>query len=199
MQARALTPNEVEAIRAQLAGSRDRYAPRDAGLFEVGVNCGLRISEALALNIGQVLQHGRVVDRLELTRTKGGKHRAVPLNGKAKAALATLITWKQAHGERMESDAPVFVSRHGQRLVRRQAHNRLKTVFTATGLAGKVATHSMRRTFGTLLHDRGAHIREIQELMGHSSVSMTQRYIEVTDAKLTRAVALLDGHASFPK
>ena len=99
----------------------------------------------------------------------------------------------------MESDAPLFVSRHGQRLVRRQAHNRLKTVYAACGLSGKVVTHSMRRTFGTLLHDRGAHIREIQELMGHSSISTTQRYIEVTEAKLSRAVALLDGDASFSK
>lgn len=201
MQARALTLPEIEAIRAHFSNwlETDPLAARDRALFEVGVNAGLRISEALALNVGQVVQHGRVVDRLELTRTKGDKPRAVPLNSSAKTALADFTTWKQAHGERMEPDAPVFVSRHGQRLVRSQAHNRLKLVYAACGLAGKVATHSMRRTFGTLLHDRGAHIREIQVLMGHSSISTTQRYIEVNEGKLSHAVRLLDGDASSTK
>ena len=83
MKSHALTPLEVEAIRAQLAGSQDHYVVRDRALFEVGLNAGLRISEALALNVGQILQHGRIVNRLELIHTKDGKHRAVPLNTKA--------------------------------------------------------------------------------------------------------------------
>jgi len=192
MRSRALTPAEIETIRRDLASSTDRYAQRDRTLFEIGINCGLRISEALALTVGQVWQHERIVDRLELTRTKGDKPRAVPLNKPAKDAISALLGVKRERGERMDDDAPLFVSRHGQRLVRRQAQNRLGRVYWSAGLAGKVTTHSLRKAFATRLHDRGVKIREIQVLLGHSSVSTTQRYIDVRDDQLVDAVAMLE-------
>lgn len=193
MRARALTVVEIENIRECFRTSTDVYAVRDAALFELCINCGLRISEALALNIHHVIRDGKLEERLELTQTKGGKHRAIPLNTKAKAAIQALLEWKQAMGQRMDEDSPLFVSRHSQRLVRSQAHNRLKTTYRACGLGGKATTHSLRKFFATQLHNRGAHIREIQELLGHSSIATTQRYIDVTDAQLSAAVALLEG------
>lgn len=193
MKARALTNTEIESIRDYFANSVDHFQMRDLALFELCLNCGLRISEALALNIHHVVQNGQMVDRLELTATKGGKHRAIPLNNKAKESITAFLEWKEFIGESLDKDSPLYISRHGQRLVRSQAHNRLKAVFAACGLSGKATTHSLRKFFATQLHDRGAHIREIQELLGHSSVSTTQRYIDVTDAKLSAAVALLDG------
>jgi len=193
MRSRALTPAEIETIRRNLANSTDHYAQRDRTLFEIGVNCGLRISEALALTVGQVWQHEHVVGRLELTRTKGDKPRAVPLNQPAKDALSALLKIKRERGERMDDDAPLFVSRNGQRLVRAQAHNRLRRVYWSAGLTGKVTTHSLRKSFATRMHDRGVKIREIQVLLGHSSVSTTQRYIDVRDDQLVDAVAMLEG------
>jgi len=65
MKARAITPQEIEAIRAYLAGSKDHYAVRDMAMFEIGINCGLRISEVLALNVSQVFQHGSPAARVQ--------------------------------------------------------------------------------------------------------------------------------------
>lgn len=193
MKARALNQEEIQQVRWRLASSEDPFSVRDAALFEIGLNCGLRISEALALTVGQVLQHGRVVERLELTVTKGDKPRAVPLNRRARETLQAMICWKQERGESLDPGWPLFYSPRGGSLSRALAHNRLKGLYARCGLGGKVTTMSMRKTFGTLLHDRGVHIREIQVLLGHASLATTQRYIEVTDANLTSAVAVLDG------
>ena len=69
----------------------------------------------------------------------------------------------------------------------------LRGVYREMKLPGKVTVHSLRRTFATVMLNRGATLREIQELLGHQSLATTQQYLSVTDAQLERAVALLEG------
>jgi site-specific recombinase XerD len=88
MQARPLTTEEIAKLRAIFENGYGPYRERDRCLFELGINAGGRISEILALTVGQVSQYGRVVERLELVETKGGRPRAIPLNSKAQEAIS---------------------------------------------------------------------------------------------------------------
>ncbi len=189
MKARSLTMEELHTIRSCL----ERRSSRDTCLFEVGVNCGLRVSELVNLDVGDVWRFDAPVSRLELTRTKGAKPRAVPLNGKAKASLSALISEKHRGGDRLDGDAPLFLNADGHRLTRRGADYVLRSIFDECRITGKVTTHSLRKTFATTMLNRGVQLRVIQVLLGHSSLATTERYLSVTDDQLSQAVGLLEG------
>ena len=192
MKARPLTPEEIARVRSYFdSGRHGRYAIRDRCIVELGLNAGLRVSELCALTVGQVWQHRRVVERLELTETKGGKHRAIPLNRTAQDAVRALIAWK-AGRERVWPEDPLFRSRKGGHLHRRQVDALWRRICRNCGITGKVTTHSWRKTFATGLADLGVRLRVIQELLGHSTIVTTQLYLSVTTQQATEAVSRLD-------
>ena len=194
MRARPLTPEEIARVRSYFdSGRHGRYTVRDRAIVELGINCGLRVSELCALKVGQVWQYGRVVDRLELTATKGGKHRAVPLNRTARAAIRELITWK-AGRERLWPEDPLFRSRKGGHLHRRRVDELWNRIRRNCRITGKVTTHSWRRTFATTLHELGVPLAVIQHLLGHSTIVTTQVYLAVTVQQAEEAVSRLDEH-----
>jgi len=192
LQARPLTLEEISALRGCFENGYGSYAERDRCLFELGINTGGRISELLALTVGQVYQYGRVADRLELVTTKGGRPRAIPLNSKAREAISAYLRWKEAQGEPLHPEAPLFRSQKGSRMTRQAAHLRLKALYQRARLQGKVTTHSLRKTFGTRLRERGVDLRVIQVLLGHKSLATTERYLGVTEPDLRVAVDRLD-------
>jgi site-specific recombinase XerD len=190
MKARALTPEELSDCRRSLVPPT---APRDRALLELGVNAGLRVSEMCALRVGDVALADLSVRRhLELTRTKGARHRRVPVNTVARAAVEAFLAWKRNRGESVMLEAPLFLSWKRRPLDRFAADHVLGELFTRAEIDGKVTTHSLRKTFATRLHERGADLRTIQDLLGHASLATTQRYLEVTDEKRERAVRLLE-------
>jgi len=191
MKARPLTPEEVARVRQYFAsGAHGRYTIRDRCIFELGINCGLRVSELCALKVGQVWQYREVVRRLELTATKGGKHRAIPLNDVARASIRELIRWK-AGRERLHPGDPLFRSQMGGPLTRQHVDWIWKRIKRACRICGKVTTHSWRKTFATSLHDLGVPLRVIQQLLGHSSLATTEAYLGVTSSQEEWAVARL--------
>ncbi|HED03313.1 MAG TPA: hypothetical protein ENI60_00890, partial [Candidatus Fraserbacteria bacterium] len=164
---------------------------RDRAIFELGINAGLRVSEICALTVGQVWQYRRIIERLELTQTKGMKPRAIPLNSAARVAVVELIGWKRRRGERLHCDDPLFRSYRGRRLTRQGVDWRWRQVRRACRLSGKVTTHSWRKTFATTLHQLGQPLGVIQKLLGHRSLATTQRYLLVTPLEEEQAVAKL--------
>ncbi len=192
MQARPLTADEIAALRGLFENGYGPYMERDQCLFELGLNAGGRISEILALTVGQVYQYGRVVERLELVTTKGRRPRAVPLNSKARRAILAYLDWKEAEGEPLNREAPLFRSRNGSRMTRQTAHLRLKALFERAQLQGKVTTHSLRKSFANTLDTRGVRLKVIKELLGHRSLSTTDRYLSVTEDELRAAVGKLE-------
>jgi site-specific recombinase XerD len=192
MQARPLTGEEIAKLRGILEDGYGPYAERDRCLFELGLNAGGRISEILALTVGQVRQYGRVVERLELVETKGGRPRAIPLNSKAKEAISAYLAWKEAQGEPVNPEAPLFRSRKGSRMTRQAAHLRLRELYRRAELQGKVTTHSLRKSFANTLDRRGVRLKVIKELLGHKSLATTDRYLSVTEEELRAAVGRLD-------
>lgn len=191
MKAKTLCPDEIQRIRDSLTHTDDPYAPRDRALFEIGLNCGLRRAEIVALNVGQVQEHDKIVARLELTETKGGKHRAVPINSHTRTILADYMAWKRDNQEALDKDAPLFVSRHGQRLGKRQASNRLQSIFRAAQIPGHATTHTLRRTFASRLNAMSFSARGIQLLLGHAHLNTTQQYLDVDEKRLEDAVEAL--------
>ena len=124
--ARALTPLEIQAVCAAFDG---KYTIRNRALFLVCSNIGARITEALNLNVGDVLQNGAVVEVLYLRRAavkgkRSGVALALPVG--ARKTVRNYLSWKRQAREPLRRDAPLFASRKGGGLTRQQAHNSSK-------------------------------------------------------------------------
>ncbi len=161
---------------------------RDRAILELLYSSGLRVSELVGLNLNQLdLDLGIV-----RVMGKGRKERIVPVGGKAiEASKAYLdergvLTGLQPGGRASgpEGEDPIFINAMGGRLTTRSVGRLVKKYTRHSGIFRKVSPHSLRHTFATHLLDAGADIREIQEMLGHSSLSTTQRYTHVSMGKL---------------
>ena len=165
----------------------------------LGVSTGGRISELLSLTIGDVYQNGKPVTDLLFDKSivKGGEiSRAVPVNVDGRAAIENLIDWHREKYKAIAPSRPLFPSRNKNGSVamnRQTAHEMLKKAFTAAGLNGKLATHSLRKSFAQRVYEESGDIYLVQELLGHRNVSTTQKYIGVnyaTARETVEAIAL---------
>ena len=188
---RPLDNDEIRRVSACFSGT---YEVRNRGLFLLGVSTGGRISELLSLQIGDVYQNDKAVTDLLFDKSivKGGEvSRAVPVNVDGRQAIDKLVEWHRDRYENTEPDRPLFPSRQRSGSVpmhRQTAHDILKTAFTAAGLNGKLATHSLRKSFAQRVYEQSGDIFLVQELLGHKSVSTTQRYLGVNYASAREAV-----------
>jgi integrase/recombinase XerC len=151
------------------AGLRDRAA------LELLYGAGLRVSELVGLDVSH-LQHESV-----RVLGKGGKQRVVPLVIKARAALERYLS--RRHELRPGGDA-LFVNRRGGRLTARSVARQLDRYALIAGARRHVHPHALRHSFATHLLDMGADLRGIQELLGHASLSTTQRYTHVSSERM---------------
>jgi integrase/recombinase XerC len=149
---------------------------RDHAILELLYSSGLRVSELVGLNGDQVdLELGIVK-----VMGKGRKERIVPVGNKA---IESLKAYLKGRGG-LEGNDPIFINALGGRLTARSVGRMIKKYSKYSGIFRKVSPHSLRHTFATHLLDAGADIREIQEMLGHSSLSTTQRYTHVSMGKL---------------
>jgi integrase/recombinase XerC len=159
----------------------DAVALRDRALVELLYGAGLRVGEALALDVRDLDLLAREVRVMG----KGRKERSVPLPEAAREALGAWLAARRRPGYQAE---PLFVSlaggRPGRRLGERAARRLLARRAAAAGVAGRVHPHRLRHSYATHLLDMGADLREIQELLGHASLSTTQRYLAVSAERL---------------
>ena len=186
---RPLSNAEIRKVANCFSGT---FAARNRGLFILGVSTGGRISELLALKVGEVWQNGKPVSDLLFDKSvvKGGEvSRAVPLNIDGRRTIEALIDWHSQRFGAIDAARPLFPSRQGDgALDRRMAHEALKTAFEAAGLNGKLATHSMRKSFAQRLYEQTNDIFAVQEMLGHKNVATTQRYLGVNYASVRDAV-----------
>ena len=174
----------ASAPRAASGASEGRSAElRDAALAELLYGAGLRVGELVALDVRDVdLTRGEV-----RVLGKGGKERVVPLPGAAREALAAWLAPRRRPGVLGE---PLFVAlraRKGEaprRLDARDVRRRLAGRALAAGLSDRVHPHRLRHSYATHLLDMGADLRAIQELLGHASLSTTQKYTAVSAERL---------------
>jgi integrase/recombinase XerC len=153
-------------------------AARDAAIVELLYASGLRVSELVGLD-------QRDLDLTDMTVRvlgKGRKERIVPFGEAAARALRAYLGYAP-------SDSPagaVFLNRRGGRLTVRSVHTIVRRRARAAGIVRRVSPHTLRHTFATHLLDSGADLRMIQELLGHSRLSTTQRYTHVGSDQLMR-------------
>ncbi len=151
---------------------------RDTALFTLLYGCGLRIAEALALDVAHAPLPGG--DAPLLVLGKGGKQRVVPVLPAVREAVAA---WLRLHPGR-QPDAPLFVGARGGRLDPGVAQRDMRHYRRLAGLPEHATPHALRHSFATHLLAGGADLRSIQELLGHASLSTTQRYTAVDAARL---------------
>ena len=154
------------------------YPERDRLLLELLYGCGLRISEAVGLD----LQDFDSTERWVRVRGKGRKERQVPYGSKAADALQAWLIVR--HSER--NPQALFLNHRGARLTDRGARNIVKFYATWAGGDSSIHPHTLRHAFATDLLSHGADLRSIQELLGHARLSTTQKYTQVSLTDLMR-------------
>jgi len=152
---------------------------RDVALFTLLYGCGLRLSEALGLNRGAA-----PVGETMIVTGKGNKQRMLPVLPVVREVVRRYLAICPL---RMGADGALFVGVRGKRLNPGVAQKRLRMLRQMLGLADSVTPHALRHSFATHLLSGGGDLREIQELLGHASLSTTQRYTEVDSENLMAA------------
>ncbi|NWF52718.1 MAG: tyrosine recombinase XerC [Nitrospirae bacterium] len=162
---------------------------RDRAILELLYSSGLRVSEISGLFIDDI----NIRDGFLKVRGKGRKERIVPIGSKAidaiKSCLAERVTLKS-------NESFLFLNRRGKRLNERGVRRIVVKYARITGISGKIGPHSLRHTFATHLLQSGADLRVIQELLGHSSLSTTQKY---THLDVTHLIDVYDKAHPFAK
>jgi integrase/recombinase XerC len=170
---RFVSPEEAREL-VEAPDTTTRLGRRDRALLEVLYGCGLRVSEAVGLNYGDIsLAEGWVK-----VLGKGSKERMAPFGPPAREALQALA---QDHSEKQPTAPgdPVFRNAAGTRLSTRSVARILVKHLTRLAIAKNLSPHGLRHSFATHLLAGGADIRTIQELLGHAELSTTQRYTHV--------------------
>jgi integrase/recombinase XerC len=158
------------------APARPSSRERDHAIVELLYASGVRVSELSGLDVDDV-DTDRCVLRV---LGKGGKERMVPFGDVARRALAAYLE------HRGTGAGPLFTNRRGGRLTVRSVHAIVRASARAAGITRRVTPHTLRHSFATHLLEGGASLRMIQELLGHSRLSTTQRYTHVDADQLMR-------------
>ncbi len=157
---------------------------RDRALLETVYSAGLRVSELVGLNDGDL----DLTQGIARVRGKGKKERLAPIGSFASKALKAWLAARQLSPKvPVGRTAPVFTNRFGTRLTTRSVARMLEKYLAETGLDNRTSPHTLRHSFATHLLDRGADIRSVQELLGHKSLVTTQIYTHVSAASLRAA------------
>lgn len=149
---------------------------RDHAILELLYSSGLRVGELVGLNLSHLDLNLGIVRVMG----KGRKERMVPIGEKALGALKVYL---EERGDPKDEE-PLFVNLRGGRLTARSVGRFIKKYTRYSGIIQRVSPHSLRHSFATHLLDAGADIREIQEMLGHASLSTTQRYTHLSVGKL---------------
>jgi len=177
-----LTVDEVFAL-LDSAGDDGPLGVRDRAILEVLYASGLRVSELVGLNMEDVDLKAHTVRVLG----KGRKERIVPVGEKACAALSTYLAKRSSLAGERNQEKAYFVNRHGGRLTARSIERLIAKYMRRCGVQKTITPHVLRHTFATHLLGAGADMRGIQELLGHSSLSTTQKYTHVGIENLMKA------------
>ena len=172
---KAITIAQMESVLAATDGDEHQQL-RDKALLELLYATGARISEAVALNVDDVLE-GDVVRLFG----KGNKQRVVPVGSYARAAIeAYLVRVRPVFSARGAATPALFLGSRGQRMSRQNAWIIIRAAADRANLGIEISPHTFRHSFATHLLAGGADVRVVQELLGHASVATTQIYTLVT-------------------
>ena len=149
---------------------------RDLLFFTVGTNCGLRISDILSLNVGDV----KGKKYIYLREKKTGKAKKLPINSKLERMFAKFTKNRQ-------SDEPLFMTKFENRLSRVTAYYTIREACKRANLEENFGTHTMRKTFGYHHYKKYKDVAMLQKIFNHSSPAMTLRYIGIEQEEINKS------------
>ena len=180
----------VEDITAIIEGPGHRsgvYGARDRAVLEVLYGAGLRVSECVGLDLADLRWHGEALE-LRVRGGKGGKDRIAPIGTRGAAALRRYLEQRAAL-LKPSTDEPsrdaLFLNRRGRRLGDRSVRELVYRRCQGTGARARVGPHGLRHSFATHLLESGSDLRSIQAMLGHASLSTTERYTHLDLGRVT--------------
>src|SRR5881227_3145211 len=176
---KVLTRGEVGQLLEQPRGT-DPCDLRDRALLELMYACGLRASEAISLELGDVDLEAGVLR----ARGKGSKERVVPVGRAAVEAVRIYVERGRPQLLRGRLEAHLFVNFRGEALTRQGLYKIVRRHAASAGLADRMSPHTLRHTFATHLLAGGCDLRSVQEMLGHADVATTQLYTHLSSEHL---------------
>ncbi len=183
-----LTVDEVFALLEAPTPARDTFALRDRAMMELIYSTGMRVSELVGCNMDDL----DFTEGMVRVRGKGNRERIVPFGRAAASALEAYFPQRQqliqdrvSRGHVAERRA-LFLNTRGSRLTARSVERLVRMYGERAGIATEVTPHALRHSFATHLLEMGADLRVVQELLGHASLSTTQKYTHVNMDHLNR-------------
>jgi integrase/recombinase XerD len=174
-----LSYGEVQKLLAQPRGDEDTVS-RDRALLELMYASGLRASETISLEVGDVdLEEGVL-----RARGKGSKERVVPVGDKAIAAIRVYLRSGRPALVRNHEEPKLFLNFRGGPLTRQGLYKIVLRHAETAGLKGKMSPHTLRHSFATHLLSGGCDLRSVQEMLGHADLSTTQLYTHLSGEEL---------------
>lgn len=178
-----LSVSEIEALLNEPAKSSSTDAKRDRAMIELMYAGGMRVSELVSMNIGDVdLGEGFV-----RCFGKGSKERIIPIHAKAIQALEIYLEQARPQLIRNDEEQALFLNRRGERLTRQGFWLILKAYVKSAGITTDVSPHTLRHSFATHMLRGGADLRAVQELLGHANITSTQIYTHLTSEHVHQA------------
>jgi len=153
---------------------------RDRAWLELLYASGLRISELVGIDLGDIELRSRLVK----VRGKGSKERIIPFGTKAEDAVRAWLTERQKLLATFSEEEALFLNYRGERITTRSVRRLFDGYIHDASLRAGISPHTMRHSFATHLLNAGADLRAIQELLGHASLSTTQKYTHLNDWQL---------------
>lgn len=177
---KVLNLEEVETL-LDSPDTNDHYGIRDKAMLELLYATGIRVSELIGLQIGNVHMTMGFVRCIG----KGNKERIIPIGKTAIAALEQYLEkGRPAFVSKKSHDDALFLNHHGKQLTRQGFWKILKRLAREAGIEKELTPHTLRHSFATHLLENGADIRVVQEMLGHADIATTQIYTHVTKTRL---------------
>jgi integrase/recombinase XerD len=181
-----IAPDQVDRLLAAPAAHDSANALRDVALMETLYATGVRVSELINLNLGDIDLFNRLV-----ACNSGRRSRVVPIFPRAVAALEAYLAEGRPQLQVDPEEQALFLNHRGQRLTRQGLWLIIKRYVSEVGIDAMVTPHTLRHSFAAHLLNAGANLREVQERLGHANVSTTQMYKQSSDD--SSAEVIVDG------
>jgi len=177
-----ISVSQVRQLLEQPTKLSTPEAKRDTAMLALLYASGMRVSELVSLNLGDVDTEGDFVRCFG----KGHKERLIPIYRQAVLALEEYLKEGRPHLARNDDEKALFLNRRGERLTRQGLWQILKGYAKSAGLDEEITPHTLRHSFATHMLSGGADLRSVQELLGHANISTTQVYTHLTTEHVRR-------------
>ncbi len=179
---RPISISQVRLLLEQPRKLSASEATRDRAMLELLYASGMRVSELVSLNLGDVDFENGYVRCLG----KGSKERVIPIYEQAALAVKEYTEGTRLRLVRKSDEKALFLNARGERLTRQGLWQILKVYAKAANLEVKITPHTLRHSFATHMLNGGADLRSVQELLGHANISTTQVYTHLTSEHIRR-------------